>query len=38
MGLSDIYTEIDTEKALGADGPAYHLAREAINKLKEKKE
>jgi hypothetical protein len=34
VGLGDIYTDIDPEKAIGADGPAYHRARECINYLK----
>lgn len=34
VGFGDIYTEIQPEQALGADGPAYHLAREAIQALK----
>lgn len=31
VGISNIYTDIQSERALGADGPAYHLAREAVN-------
>lgn len=38
IGLGDIYTGIDPRQALGADGPAYHLAREAVNELKENRE
>lgn len=34
VGLGDIYTDIDPDKALGADGPAYHRARDSINDLK----
>ena len=35
IGIGDIDTEIQKEKALGADGPAYYNARDAVNKLKE---
>ena len=35
VGLGDIYTDIDPRRALGTDGPAYHLAREAVNELKD---
>lgn len=38
IGLGDIYTGIDPRQALGADGPAYHLARKAVNELKETRE
>ncbi|SHI23619.1 SatD family (SatD) [Sporobacter termitidis DSM 10068] len=34
IGLGEIYTDIDPDKALGADGPAYHLAREGVDALK----
>ena len=30
VGINNIYTDIQSERALGADGPAYHLAREAL--------
>lgn len=35
IGAGKIFTNIDAERALGADGPAYYCAREAINYLKE---
>lgn len=35
IGIGKIMTEIDTDMALGADGPAYYNARNAINLLKE---
>lgn len=34
IGYGDIHTEIDPEMALGADGPAYHLARGGLDELK----
>jgi hypothetical protein len=34
VGIGRIYTDIDKEVALGADGPAYHNARKMINLLK----
>ena len=34
VGIGDIYTEIDADKSIGADGPAYHRARDCINKIK----
>lgn len=35
IGIGQIDTEINPKMALGADGPAYHYARQAISKLKE---
>jgi len=35
VGIGEITTEIDKEMSLGADGPGYHKAREAISYLKE---
>lgn len=35
IGIGEIYTEIDPTRALGADGPAYHNARKALDILKE---
>lgn len=35
IGNGKIFTNIDIERAIGADGPAYYCAREAINYLKE---
>lgn len=35
VGIGKITTEINTEMALGADGPGYYNARRAINLLKE---
>jgi len=35
VGIGEIYTQINNQVALGADGPAFHLAREAINELKD---
>ncbi|HEY5557943.1 SatD family protein [Acetobacterium sp.] len=37
IGISDIYTKINPEKAVGADGPAYYFAREGIEKGKKNK-
>jgi hypothetical protein len=34
VGIGDINTGIDPEKAIGADGSAYHCAREALADLK----
>ena len=34
IGIGDIYTEINREMAIGADGPAYHNARAMVEKLK----
>lgn len=34
IGLGDIYTEINRNESLGADGPAYYSARNSINYLK----
>lgn len=36
IGVGEITTEINPEMALGADGPAYYNAREAISRVKEK--
>ncbi len=36
IGIGKITTEINPEMSLGADGPAYYNAREAITRLKEK--
>lgn len=35
IGIGKITTEINTDMALGADGPAYYYARNAINLLKD---
>lgn len=34
MGIGRIYTPINSEQALGMDGPAFHVAREGMNQLK----
>ena len=34
IGVGRITTEINAEISLGADGPAYHLARDGINEVK----
>ena len=34
IGIGEITTEINSEMAIGADGPGYYKAREAIEKLK----
>ncbi len=34
IGVGSMATQIDPERSLGADGPAYHLARKAIDELK----
>lgn len=34
LGLGDITTELNTEQALGMDGPAFYRAREGIEHLK----
>lgn len=36
IGIGKITTEINPEMSLGADGPAYYNAREAITRLKER--
>ena len=36
IGIGKITTEINPEMSLGADGPAYYYAREAVTKLKER--
>ncbi|WP_040214975.1 SatD family protein [Clostridium polynesiense] len=35
IGVGAITTSIDSERAIGADGPAYYLARKAVELLKE---
>lgn len=35
IGIGKITTDINTEMALGADGPGYYKAREAVEKIKE---
>lgn len=34
IGIGPIYTDINPEVPLGADGPAYHYARKMVDKLK----
>lgn len=34
IGIGEIVTEINKEMAIGADGPAYHIARKMIDDLK----
>lgn len=34
FGVGQIYTQINSEQALGMDGPAFHVAREGMNQLK----
>lgn len=34
IGIGDIYTEINPELSIGADGPAYHIARDNIEVMK----
>ena len=36
IGLDEIYTEIDPEMPIGADGPAFHKARDMINDVRKK--
>jgi len=36
IGIGDIHTEVNKEIAIGADGPAYHIARACIDEIKEK--
>ena len=36
IGIGDIITQINPQKAIGADGAAYHLAREAITAINKK--
>lgn len=36
IGINEMYTDIDADKALGSDGPAYHFARSAINDQKKR--
>lgn len=35
IGIGEITTDIDSQKAIGADGPAYYMARDAIEKVKQ---
>ncbi|MBN7797549.1 SatD family protein [Parahaliea mediterranea] len=35
LGLGDIVTDINPQAALGMDGPAFHLARDAVEALKD---
>ncbi len=35
IGIGEITTEINAEMAIGADGPAYYRAREAVERLKD---
>lgn len=37
IGLGEVNTRINREQALGDDGPAYHLARETVDFLKQEK-
>ena len=37
IGLGKVNTRINREQALGDDGPAYHLARESVDFLKQEK-
>lgn len=37
VGIGEISTGIDPDKALGADGPAYHRARDCVNALRARK-
>lgn len=37
IAVGEISTEINTEQALGMDGPVFHMARKQIEHLKEKK-
>lgn len=34
IGIGQIYTPINSEQALGMDGPAFHVAREGMDQLK----
>lgn len=34
MGIGVLNTDINTESAIGMDGPAFHLARDAVNSMK----
>ena len=38
IGYGDLYTEINPEMALGADGPAYHNARNGLDEIKNSSE
>ena len=35
IGIGDIYTPINSEQALGMDGPAFHSARDGMDEIKE---
>lgn len=35
MGIGEITTEIDPDRSLGADGPAYHRARDIMDEFKD---
>lgn len=35
IGVGEIYTSINHEQALGMDGPAFHVARDGMNLIKE---
>lgn len=35
IGIGQIYTEINSEQALGMDGPAFHAARDGMDQIKE---
>lgn len=37
VGIGEIFTDINTKLAIGMDGPAFHLARKAIEQAKKKK-
>ena len=37
IGFSTIETEINSQEAIGMDGPAFHVARNGINELKKNK-
>ena len=38
IGLGDLDTRLHRDRALGADGPAYHRARKAVDELKAREE
>lgn len=35
IGMGDILTPVNKELAIGSDGPAYHIARDCINSIKD---
>jgi len=37
LGVDDIATDINTKEAIGMDGPAFHVARDGLNNVKEEK-